>query len=72
MASIDFSALISQFGTMENDLSAKVQATDGQDLSQADLLKLQNEVSKFQQLAGMVSGTISAAKQSAQGIIQKI
>lgn len=69
---LDVSSLMSALGAKTSEIQNKINS-DGFDPSdQSQLLDMQMQIGKYQQMAGLTSAIISDIKQTAQGIIQKI
>lgn len=75
--SLNVGGLLAHLGSVSSDLQAKMESIktgDGETASvdEATLLKLQMDVSHYQQIVGLTTAIISDVKQAVQGVIQKI
>lgn len=71
--SINLDSLTKALSTKAGELQGNITTLGAaENMSEADLLNLQMQVSQYQQIAGLTSAIVSDIKQSAQGIIQKI
>lgn len=70
--SLDVSSLMSALSAKTGQLQDQINSKDFNASDQGQLLSLQLEIGKYQQMAGLTSAIVSDVKQTAQGIIQKI
>jgi len=67
---IDFGGMVNQADTIQSQIEAATQG--GKTLSQAQMLQLQMEMAKMQQVYGAMSAIISDVKTTSMSIIQKM
>lgn len=70
--SLDVSSLMTSLSAKASDLQGRLNDGSFDPSDEGQLLKMQVEISQYQQLAGITSAIVSDVKQTAQGIIQKI
>lgn len=69
---LDVSSLMSALSAKAGDLQNQINSESFDSSDQGQLLKMQMNISQYQQMAGLTSAIISDVKQTAQGIIQKL
>lgn len=69
---LNVSSLMSALSSKASEIQSKIDSKDFNASDSGQLLKMQMEVSNYQQIAGLTSAIISDVKQAAQGIIQKV
>lgn len=69
---LNVDSLMNSLNEKAYNLQAKINDKNFDPSNAGDLLKMQLEVSNYQQISGLTSAIISDIKSAAQGIIQKV